>query len=412
MSVENSLSEQFRTAVGSPAPLRIAVSNASGSEPVIRTLERPFAVIGQAKGCDIRLRGKGVSYRHAYLQVIGGRPFCVDFGSKTGVSWDDGSKGSSWLSPGRTARIGNFEIKLADDSPAPVEHDLYVPGNFNPLDQFAGVMELPPVEVEFLAGGKEQTPQRPVARMITLIGRAPASKFQLKSPDVSKVHCSLILTPTGLWAIDLLGRDGTRVNGRRIRFARLDDGRRLSVGRFQMQIHSSLIEADPTAAAIEEADETIVEGTHDITVFDTDDPPEESSEDSGPLLSFSRVAHNKVFKVEQHHEAIVVMPMEGTGFRYQDVHRESNQILQLLATTDRPRLVVDLKLLNYSGSELIGALIRLARYATDHGGGTVFCNASEKMQKVLQNMSLAKLWPYHATREEAINALLASESPK
>jgi len=413
MSVENNLNEEFRAAVQAQAPLAIAVSNGGRDEPVIRTLERPFAVIGQAGGCDIQLRGKGVGYRHAYLQVIGGRIFCVDLGSKSGIQWDDDTDGSGWLAPGRCARIGGFEVRIAQDLPLD-EQESFLPDDCSPLDQMASdVTDLPDVDVEFLATEEEESVSHQVNRVITLVGRGSGCKFKLKSSKVSKVHCCLVLTPSGLWVVDLLGRRGTRVNHKRVRYARLDDGRLLTVGRFQVKVHSSVepvdtpeSDVDPTAETVDE-DAIESQRLEDTAVLDPN-LDDDSSEGSGPLLS--RPELNKVFKVEQEGSTIVVTPMEGAGFRYHDVHKESNQILQLLAAADHPRLVIDLGLLNYSGSELIGALIRVARYATDHGEGASFCNASVKMRKVLKNMSLSKLWPYHETLDQAMAAVGPSKS--
>jgi hypothetical protein len=53
---------------------------------------------------------------------------------------------------------------------------------------------------------------------------------------------------------------------------------------------------------------------------------------------------------------------------------------------------------------LIGVLISLARKTTDDGGRAALCGASGKMLDVLKNMSLHKLWPYFATREEALRS--------
>jgi hypothetical protein len=67
-------------------------------------------------------------------------------------------------------------------------------------------------------------------RPLVLIGRAPACQIRIVQPDVSKYHCSLVLTPTGVWAVDLLGQNGIFVNDEPVRHARLGDGDALRVG--------------------------------------------------------------------------------------------------------------------------------------------------------------------------------------
>jgi hypothetical protein len=78
-----------------------------------------------------------------------------------------------------------------------------------------------------------QRAERPSCRLrgvLTLLGRAPECRLRLLDPAVSKFHCSLLRTPAGVWVIDLLGRGGIEVNGRRVRWQRLKHGDLLRVG--------------------------------------------------------------------------------------------------------------------------------------------------------------------------------------
>jgi anti-anti-sigma factor len=67
-------------------------------------------------------------------------------------------------------------------------------------------------------------------------------------------------------------------------------------------------------------------------------------------------------------------------------------------------LVVNLEKMDYFGSEFIGALVSMLREVKNRGNKAAFCAANAQMLQVLQNMSLFKLWPHHATREEAVAA--------
>jgi hypothetical protein len=49
--------------------------------------------------------------------------------------------------------------------------------------------------------------------------------------SVSRYHCSFLLTAEGVWVIDLLSREGTYVNGQRVKWACLRDGDRVELGK-------------------------------------------------------------------------------------------------------------------------------------------------------------------------------------
>jgi len=112
--------------------------------------------------------------------------------------------------------------------------------------------------------------------------------------------------------------------------------------------------------------------------------------------------HLKIFQVESIGNALVVTPQgEGSAFRYQDLHLETNTVRSRLATPEAPALILDLSQIDYFGSEFIGALVSLLRETRVRKGKACFCAANDQMLQVLRNMSLFKLWPYYETREEA-----------
>src|SRR5262249_13637324 len=93
---------------------------------------------------------------------------------------------------------------------------------------------LPVVSLEFLT--LSQSKQWEVNRALTLVGRKLPCKVRLQSRSVSRVHCALLLTRQGLWVVDLLGRNGICVNGQPVRWALLQDGAWLQIGRFHIRI--------------------------------------------------------------------------------------------------------------------------------------------------------------------------------
>ncbi len=63
-----------------------------------------------------------------------------------------------------------------------------------------------------------------------VIGRSPEAGFSIEHPSVSRLHCCVQREAQGASARDLDSKNGTRVNGRRVRGAELRDGDHLLVG--------------------------------------------------------------------------------------------------------------------------------------------------------------------------------------
>lgn len=123
------------------------------------------------------------------------------------------------------------------------------------------------------------------------------------------------------------------------------------------------------------------------------------------------VKHLKLFVVEQVGDTLVVTPQgQGAGFRYQDLHVEANAVRGHLLKAGKCNLIMDMGAMEYCGSEFIGSLISMLRETRNRGGKAMFCRANENMHKVLDNMSLFRLWPYHDTREAALQSVAPAQS--
>src|SRR5438093_2689215 len=82
--------------------------------------------------------------------------------------------------------------------------------------------------------------------MITLVERAEVCKIHLNGDDIAGYHSGLVLTPAGLWVVDLSGR-GVVVGGERMRVAPLPHGTELWVGRFLIGCHYPAVGLTPAA---------------------------------------------------------------------------------------------------------------------------------------------------------------------
>jgi pSer/pThr/pTyr-binding forkhead associated (FHA) protein len=71
---------------------------------------------------------------------------------------------------------------------------------------------------------------------IKTIGRATRADFVVDAPLVSRLHCRLEANRDHIDVIDLSSTNGTFVNGKRVRRARVASGDRVRVGRVELNV--------------------------------------------------------------------------------------------------------------------------------------------------------------------------------
>jgi predicted component of type VI protein secretion system len=220
----------FLEACGATGPLRLS-AEAPGQGTLCRELHQPFAVLGRSSQADLTLADAAVSKRHAYVQVVAGRVFCVDLQSRAGTLWDGERRRSGWLDGGRAVEVGPYTVRLQEgggvDAPAAAADPLA-----------GGAVEpdpLPGVTIEIRKGASGQSSWR-MDRALALVGQAPGCKLRVLDHDVPRFYCSLVRTPAGLWAVGLVGVRGITVNGKQVPWARLDDGDELRVGGVRLAV--------------------------------------------------------------------------------------------------------------------------------------------------------------------------------
>ncbi|HXG13031.1 MAG TPA: FHA domain-containing protein, partial [Gemmataceae bacterium] len=108
----------FLSACGLAGPLQLHVSSPAGQEAVHLTLAQPFAVVGSNAGNDLALNHVQISRRHAYLQALAGRIFCLDLKSRTGIRWEGRPARYGWIDPGQAVGIGPYQVRV-EFTPSP-----------------------------------------------------------------------------------------------------------------------------------------------------------------------------------------------------------------------------------------------------------------------------------------------------
>lgn len=190
----------------------------------------PALIVGRSRLADIQIDDPEVSGRHAYFQVVAGRIFCVDLGSRIGVDWGDGPRPVGWVDPWKGVTIGPAQIRFegVDGSPSWVDASLPIFRSFH-------WSNLPEASLEFVGTQSNRAPWQ-VSRALVLLGRSPTCRITLPGPGIARIHAALLRTPSGIWVVDLLGPGGITVDGKPVRHARLEDGDEIRLGSHLIRI--------------------------------------------------------------------------------------------------------------------------------------------------------------------------------
>ncbi|QDT34103.1 FHA domain-containing protein [Thalassoglobus polymorphus] len=378
---------QYAAAV--PAPLRIEVtklgqetgSKEAGPEEIdlgernTETIElaKPFVVIGRHPNSDIVVNDPAVSTRHVYLQAIGPRIAALDLCSRSGTEFQ-GAEFSGWLSHEHTIKIPGAEFKLCD--PFWVnDTSLKPPTEFRPRDeQREEYGTLPKVELELL-NTSSQGKRWPINRVITLIGRDERCRIAVIDSKISRVHCSLLLLPSGLWVIDLTGKEGVSVNGQHCNCAMLAEGTEFQLGPYQLAARYPEIPAQTYPPA------------------DYEERPEND------FLT----QHNRIFQTQIFGDTIVVLPLgDSQAFFYQDIRLETNRVVDVINKRHVKNIVIDFSKAATVGHILVESLYSFCRAVP---GKAAVCACTVATYEMLQASKFFHIWPHYQTRQDALQAV-------
>src|SRR5262249_29157927 len=140
--------DQFWEACGITPPLQLAVRRRGDRRFAIHRFRQPFLVLGRDRQSDLILDHELVSRRHAYLQVVAGRVYCVDLQSRTGLHWKTGRQQAGWLEDNSVLRVGPYFLRPVPPSPAEESAN-------GDLD-FADLPPLPSVQLDFALDGSHK----------------------------------------------------------------------------------------------------------------------------------------------------------------------------------------------------------------------------------------------------------------
>ncbi len=213
-----------------------------GPEPgrIVR-LRRPFALIGQIPGADIRIDDPSVDGRHALLVLDRRGVFGVDLLSRSGTRFAGADVASAWLGPGDILEIAGRRVELLqlriDGSPVdpPLSDD-------DPLGDSPGLVGLTLEPLD------SPGPPWMLGSALAFVGRGDACAIRIENASASMTHCALLRGASTAYVIDLLGRR-TLVNDRAVEGASaLLDGDVLTIGqaRFGVKLEPPVTLQDPS----------------------------------------------------------------------------------------------------------------------------------------------------------------------
>ncbi|MFO0907037.1 MAG: FHA domain-containing protein [Isosphaeraceae bacterium] len=226
----------FLNACGAAGPLTFEIEGPGLATPRRWVSHEPYVLIGRDDRADLILDDEAVSRRHAYLQLIQGRVFVIDLDSRTGTLTAGGNAEAGWLSPGQAITVGPYTVRLTPSNLGATPDQSFDPTTGEPVDppsplhsKSAKNARLSKVSLEFQSRSAGLSVWR-MSQLLALVGTSTRCRVRLIESSISKLHCALVRTPQGLWAIDLLGRGGITVNGVAVRAGRLRPADVLGVG--------------------------------------------------------------------------------------------------------------------------------------------------------------------------------------
>jgi pSer/pThr/pTyr-binding forkhead associated (FHA) protein/tetratricopeptide (TPR) repeat protein len=184
---------------------QLIIRGPDGSEQVYRLGQDEGLVVGREDGCDVVLRSKRVSRRHARFFTEGEVLNVEDLGSQNGI-FVGGARlsGITELRPGPAIEIGEFTLRVKRQDPRAVEA-VSVDVNAASQAHLRGASDM--------AGRTFDLDDRKA-----IVGRDAAAELSIDNDSVSRRHAELRMEAGAVWVVrDLDSSNGTFVNGTKVK---------------------------------------------------------------------------------------------------------------------------------------------------------------------------------------------------
>ena len=229
------------------AGLEICVEGPEGQRQIV--VDKPFARLGAHPAAEVRFRTDALAVRHVYLHATEHGVFCCPVTSVTQF----GEPCRGWLAPDQWFAMGEYRVRVRTTGTSP--DNGRTPLGLDEKDP--APKHLPVVAVLF--DGHRVT-RRVLGRRLTVVGRRWPSALRIGSPALSTCHAALYWDDRELWAVDLLSRVGTWIDGETFEATRVPVGTHLRIGEVEIEYLGTTMshsvdgeESDVGRAAIDEA---------------------------------------------------------------------------------------------------------------------------------------------------------------
>lgn len=218
------LDDLLAKSCGQVNPISLLVRHQEQGDVSKYVVNKPYAVIGRHEACDICISNEKISKQHVYLQILDGRLFCVDQGSRAGIFWQDMPRLYGWLNPAESIKVGPYHVTL--EQPVGIEpHPAREVPNTAPFY----VKYVPHQNAKAqLEVNESQTFL--LRYQMALIGRTRHCNVVLDSEEIAPIHASIVRTKDAkYWLIVPMGH--VKVNGHRCQSYDLQDGDVIKIGK-------------------------------------------------------------------------------------------------------------------------------------------------------------------------------------
>lgn len=114
----------------------------------------------------------------------------------------------------------------------------------------------------------------------------------------------------------------------------------------------------------------------------------------------------QIFSRQAQGNTLILNPIIHLGSIHEpEIAYETEDLLDYLKQVPASNLVIDLGAGDYLGTAMLGALVKLWKRVSQHGGRLALCNVSESVTQVLRITKLQTVWPIYADRDQALAAI-------
>jgi anti-sigma B factor antagonist len=120
----------------------------------------------------------------------------------------------------------------------------------------------------------------------------------------------------------------------------------------------------------------------------------------------AQLREGQIFARQAVGKTVVLNPLIYLGSLHEpEITVETQELLDFLNQSAALNLVIDLANGDYLGTSMLGAIVKLWKRISQHGGRLALCNVSDSVNDVLRVTKLQTVWPIYNSREQALAAV-------